>query len=594
MSGRLSPFHHGIPIVASNAERAVLFPSPATRQRVQNLTSGWVERWDGAAWTGDWPLWAVGPLMSVNVKEPRFGAQGDDSTNDIAAFQAAHDALPTEGGIIEMPKGIYRLGSDLEITKPVIFRGAGRKATWLKTTSATSNVLDVACFEPCVFQHFSITSSVTRTAGAGIRLQGEDGEAFPDGANRYSLLDNLSIANHYIGVDFVKAYGWTMRHCYIVDNEEIGVRVDNTSEPDAGDAAIDTCTFDAGSTTPTYAILQLGSSGLRIDNTKVLNHDYGYYLDFAAAEDLSILSITGSSFETQTVAAIYIRRSSGSSLWSHVIVANNQFSQAPTFFELATSGSWCQFLTLSGNTIILPVAGGTAFKLTGGAHGTIEGNTIIGQGGTSVGIDLGAGTTNIQVGINAYSNLTTKFTDAGTNNGLAQLPTLIVGTSDIGGSAGVRVGSSGIATTGDITAGHTSNTYGRIGAIGGATSAEQGFVTTDVITDATQKLARYKGLHYTNAEEPCTGVFINSTVSATAVNIAGGSGAENAATEVNIHTAANNTTTSGTVVGKFDNSSTATHTRFLVYDVDNATLERVTVGAADSGGAGFKVLRIPN
>jgi len=43
-----------------------------------------------------------------------------------------------------------------------------------------------------------------------------------------------------------------------------------------------------------------------------------------------------------------------------------------------------------------------------------------------------------------------------------------------------------------------------------------------------------------------------------------------------------------------DDSATATHTRLLVYDVDNATLERVTVGAADSGGSGFKVLRIPN
>ena len=41
-------------------------------------------------------------------------------------------------------------------------------------------------------------------------------------------------------------------------------------------------------------------------------------------------------------------------------------------------------------------------------------------------------------------------------------------------------------------------------------------------------------------------------------------------------------------------SVTATETDIMVFDVDNATLERVTVGAADSGGAGFKVLRIPN
>jgi len=55
-------------------------------------------------------------------------------------------------------------------------------------------------------------------------------------------------------------------------------------------------------------------------------------------------------------------------------------------------------------------------------------------------------------------------------------------------------------------------------------------------------------------------------------------------------------TTQATLVnaGKFDASTTAGQTRFFLYDVDNGTLERVTVGAADSGGAGFKVLRIPN
>ena len=50
----------------------------------------------------------------------------------------------------------------------------------------------------------------------------------------------------------------------------------------------------------------------------------------------------------------------------------------------------------------------------------------------------------------------------------------------------------------------------------------------------------------------------------------------------------------GVTVGRFDENTTAGETRFLLYDVDNGTLERVTVGAADSGGAGFKVLRIPN
>lgn len=50
----------------------------------------------------------------------------------------------------------------------------------------------------------------------------------------------------------------------------------------------------------------------------------------------------------------------------------------------------------------------------------------------------------------------------------------------------------------------------------------------------------------------------------------------------------------GTESARVDDNATAGETRFMLYDVDNATLERVTVGAADSGGAGFKVLRIPN
>ena len=45
---------------------------------------------------------------------------------------------------------------------------------------------------------------------------------------------------------------------------------------------------------------------------------------------------------------------------------------------------------------------------------------------------------------------------------------------------------------------------------------------------------------------------------------------------------------------RVDSSVTAGQTRFLIYDVDNATLERVTVGAQDSGGVGFKLLRIAN
>lgn len=43
-----------------------------------------------------------------------------------------------------------------------------------------------------------------------------------------------------------------------------------------------------------------------------------------------------------------------------------------------------------------------------------------------------------------------------------------------------------------------------------------------------------------------------------------------------------------------DNSSTADDTRFLLYDVTAGALKRVTRGAADSAGTGYRTLRIAN
>lgn len=53
-------------------------------------------------------------------------------------------------------------------------------------------------------------------------------------------------------------------------------------------------------------------------------------------------------------------------------------------------------------------------------------------------------------------------------------------------------------------------------------------------------------------------------------------------------------TTSGVADLQVDGDNTAGNTRMLLYDVNSGTTQRVSVGANDSGGAGFKVLRIPN
>jgi hypothetical protein len=50
----------------------------------------------------------------------------------------------------------------------------------------------------------------------------------------------------------------------------------------------------------------------------------------------------------------------------------------------------------------------------------------------------------------------------------------------------------------------------------------------------------------------------------------------------------------GVSVMELDSSATAGNTRMLVYDVTAGSVVRVSRGASDSGGTGFRVLRIPN
>lgn len=51
----------------------------------------------------------------------------------------------------------------------------------------------------------------------------------------------------------------------------------------------------------------------------------------------------------------------------------------------------------------------------------------------------------------------------------------------------------------------------------------------------------------------------------------------------------------GHTVARIDSSDgTPGETGLMLWDLDNGTVERVTVGAPNSGGAGYKVLRIPN
>lgn len=113
-------------------ESSVTAPIGSTYQRIDGgpATSLYVKE-SGTGNTGWSPVQRTTGMLNVQS----YGAKGDGTTNDTAAFQAAHDALPATGGTIFVPASATRyVVQGLNITKnSVTLRGAGRIATILTT-----------------------------------------------------------------------------------------------------------------------------------------------------------------------------------------------------------------------------------------------------------------------------------------------------------------------------------------------------------------------------------------------------------------------------------------------------------------------------
>lgn len=221
-------------------------------------------------------------------------------------------------------------------------------------------------------------------------------------------------------------------------------------------------------------------------------------------------------------------------------------------------------------------------RMTGAAPGT--------SSGTSVGVELkGNGNSFINCDISNFDYgcwpdgskgatfLSSYFekTDAAIINGENPVGGIVTGMAVIGGLVEVLTNGRGI-----VTANTTDSMFGVV-IQGVHFNGESGGSNRTAIDLGTQTYtASCFGNNYTNIDTDITGT----------QNPGGGLGKRIVET---IEFQADGTTKINNAL-EIDDDSTSGNTRVLVYDVDNGQLERVTVGAADSGGAGFKVLRIPN
>ena len=104
-------------------------------------------------------------------------------------------------------------------------------------------------------------------------------------------------------------------------------------------------------------------------------------------------------------------------------------------------------------------------------------------------------------------------------------------------------------------------------------------------------------IHGTDARDTTASPVNN--VAGGSLRLVGGRGTGNAApgpVEFYVSTpgASSNDQQAATLVAKVDHSATANSTRFWLWDTTAGSLKQVMLGAADSGGSGFKMLRVAN
>ena len=115
----------------------------------------------------------------------------------------------------------------------------------------------------------------------------------------------------------------------------------------------------------------------------------------------------------------------------------------------------------------------------------------------------------------------------------------------------------------------------------GAYGMSWAFIGGDGVTDAAAKRIRIGATHYTNAEEPFTLIDAIAGSTTSVLNIGGGTGTGNAATEVSVWTAANNTTTSGTQRWAWNSSGHFAPIASATYNIGDTSARVLNVYAAN-------------
>ena len=341
----------------------------------------------GASFTpANWSYAAISNYFN-NVKA--YGAKGDGTTDDTAAIQAAHDALPAQGGRIHFPHGKYLVSSTITISKPVTLSGEGSGdhtggqgslntgTTYTPTAQGsvvltTSQTIDVFVVNASGFAATDLavvnTASTAPTAGTGIRITKGD----------CAHLTRVRTAGFWNNISYEQSEYPTITDCLFIDPVNYGLWLRNTVTPDAGDMSILGSVFSFSgsvSRTAAAAIRWESGGGLKMTGCKINMGPGGgigkftYGLNLAAGTNVStsVFAITGNSFENTTAAAILARPQDATGQISTISIGNNEFANCGVSIDLEGTSAKPFYNIAIGANVHQNVTQGVVLKYASGA-----------------------------------------------------------------------------------------------------------------------------------------------------------------------------------------------------------------------------------
>lgn len=369
-------------------ERITAYTTGATTATVTRAIAGGAKQHKGgAAWSHDPTVTDYLAEAAVyNVKA--YGAKGDGVTDDTAAIQAAINAVPSGGGIVLLPPGVY-LVSTVTLPSNVTLQGSGPSATFIRGSSATADIIQINTATAVTVQSLAVNNVLgTRTSGTGLHITScrevriTDVDVYGQGIG--IVVDGASTTEIYIerGV-----YGG------ITATSGIGIWINAPVNGPSADHFIRGIVMDGGTGTQPLAGIRIQySGGTWISDCDVIHMGTGLLCDpELSGKSVNWLFVNNSAFDTSTNQGICI---------------NAQVAGA-TVTGCQFTGCWS---SNNGNNGVLIEGGG----------GTVNGLRFVGlraYTNTGQGVHIVAGTTMPQwidiIGSHLSGNANGVYVDAG-------------------------------------------------------------------------------------------------------------------------------------------------------------------------------------